>query len=446
MIGHGVTGHGVPVSRRPLVVLAAAFLAFAAYGSLVPFDIQRVTFHEAVARFAATPWVPLAHASKTDLLTNVLLYVPIGFFVLGTLAADSRRLALLGWPLVVCAALVFAASIEFGQIFVSGRTASWNDVAAQTAGAAAGGALWILMGSLVADWFRTARRSPSSADRLFRVLGVYVALWLVLGLLPFDYTVRPQELAEKFRAGRIVLQPFGPATTVADVVGTFIMAVPVGVFAYLWARQTHPGQAPLVGIVAGAAATAVVESAQLLAMSRTADVTDVVVSVAGTSLGVWLSLEVERQPTADHARGVRIWPLAALLGWVVLLAARHWSPFDFVADGAFARTRLELMFRMPFHSYYWGTPLNAFAEAATKFLLGMPVGALLQWMWQPSSVAARRLHVIGIALLAFLLFLGVELGQVFVPSRVPDQTDVYIAVVGALTGAYLSRLLSASSR
>lgn len=431
--------HAGGVPRAPLVGLAAAFMGFAAYGSFVPFDLKRVALAEAVERFAATPYVPLAEASKTDLLTNVLLFVPIGFFLLGALAARSRRLGVAAWPFVVAAGFTFATAIEFGQIFVSGRTPSWNDVAAETIGTTAGAALWILAGPFVAGWFQAAGRSASPTDRLYRILGIYAALWLLLGLLPFDYTVRPQELAEKFRAGRIVLQPFGPGTTATDVVGTFLMAAPLGVFGLLWGRQKAPGHATLAGVLLGTAGAAVVEFAQLLAVSRVADVTDVLANVAGVGFGVWLGATLGHPLRAEPHRQVRLWPLVGLVAWTALLVIRHWSPFDFTADGHFLRSRVDLMLRVPFHSYYWGMPLFSFAEASTKFLLGMPVGALWQLTWSPPTARWRLIHSACGVVTASVLFTAIEVGQLALPSRVPDQTDIYIALAGAVAGIAAAR-------
>lgn len=435
-------------SRRGLLcALAIFFLAFAAYGSFVPLNLTYVPFDQAIEQFRSTPFVPLARASKTDFLTNVLLFMPIGFFVLGTLADRSRRRAVLWLVPVVGFSLAYSIAIEFGQIYFSGRTPSWNDVFAETLGSVLGGGAWIVVGSIAVDWLGEARHATSVADRVFRLLGGYVALWLVLGLLPFDYTVRPAELAEKFRAGRILLVPFNGRDTLADMIGTLLMAAPVGVFGYLWARHHSSGRPRLIGLGVVAAGTAVVEFAQLLAMSRTADVTDLVLNGAGGAAGVWGASRAEARAGADgQASGVRLWPLAALAAWCVLLVLRHWSPFDFVADGPFVRSRLDLMMRVPFHSYYWGMPIYAFAEAASKFLLGMPVGALLQWMWLPASPRLRLIQGIAITAAAAALFAGVELGQLLVPSRVPDQTDVYIATAGAVAGLLAVRLVMATRR
>lgn len=430
-----------------LFALAGAFVAFAAYGSFVPLRLSWVPFEQAVAQFRATPFIPLGDASKSDFLTNVLLFIPIGFFVLGTIADRSRTAALIWWPSVVGFCLAFSVAIEFGQIYFSGRTPSWNDVFAETLGGTLGGAAWIAFGSYVLDWLGETRHLSSAADRVFRLLAAYGALWLVLGLLPFDYTVRPQELAEKFRSGRILLQPFNGRDTLADTMGTFLMAVPIGVLGYLLGKRRQWSRPVLTGIAVGGIATVVVEFAQLLAMSRTADVTDVLLNGTGSAIGALAASRADGTTSAAlGGPGVRLWPLAALAGWCVLLVLRHWSPFDFVADGEFIRSRVPIMFRVPFHSYYWGMPIFAFAEAASKFLLGMPVGALMQWMWLPSSPRMRTLQAAGIVLAAFGLFAGVELGQLLLPSRVPDQTDIYIATGGAIAGLAAVRLVLSPRR
>jgi glycopeptide antibiotics resistance protein len=431
-------------ARRRLILpgLAAAFVAFAAYGSFVPLRWNAVPLDAAVAQFAQTPFIPLSRASRSDFLTNVLLFVPIGFLLLGVAGNRSRGWAAVWFVPVVLVCLAFSAAIEFGQIFVSGRTPSWNDVFAETLGGALGALAWAVVGPAWVDWLAEIFRSESQSDRVFRLLGAYTALWVVLGLQPFDYTLRPEGLAQKFRAGRIVLEPFGSGFNLSDVVGTLLMAVPVGIFGVLAAVHRKAARPAVLGLGIAIGAACLVEFAQLLAVSRTADVTDLLVNGAGGALGVFLATRALAAPLRPGgAGGIRLWPLAALTAWCVVLIARHWTPFDFVADGRFVRSRLPLMFRVPFHSYYWAMPISAFAEASAKLLLGIPVGALLQWMWLPTSRGLLRAQAIAIALLSGALFLGIELGQLLLPTRVPDQTDVYIGTAGAIVGLIAVRLV-----
>ena len=431
------------MTRRALLLgLAVLFAGFAAYGSFVPLRLRSIPVADAVATFRSTPLVPFAQASRTDLLTNVLLFVPIGFFLLGAVAWRRKGLtAFLAFP-VVAASIALSVAIEFGQVFVAGRTPSWNDVVADSVGACAGAGLWLLAGNRLVSWFTPVLESAAPSERVFRLLAVYTAAWLLMGVVPFDYTLRPQELAEKFREGRIVLQPFAPGTSIADVLSTWFMAMPVGVFCALAALHFEVTAPKLVAVVSGLCAVIGLEFAQVLAVSRTADATDVLIAAAGVGVGVHLGT---RGASTPEAGAVRLWPLAAVAAWLLVVAARHWSPFDFVADGAFMRKRLSLMLQLPFTSYYWGNPLVAFSEVMTKVLLAVPVGALFQLVWLPRTARWRTLQFLAIAVLSAGIFLVVEIGQLMLPTRIPDQTDIYIGVAGAVLGAGLIRLVSRGS-
>ena len=100
-----------------------------------------------------------------------------------------------------------------------------------------------------------------------------------------------------------------------------------------------------------------------------------------------------------------------------------------------------MFLQVPFSGYYWGNPLNAFGELTTKLLLGVPVGALLQMIYTPGTSAGRRWQAAGILTVSFCIFLVIELGQLLLPSRYPDQTDVYIGTAGACIGMVAVRLL-----
>ena len=422
---------------------AALFAAFATYGSWVPLEIHIVPLDVAIARFSQTPLIPLHRASRTDFVTNVLLFMPIGFFLVGALAGRTRAAAVAWLAPVTALCLGLSVAIEFGQIFVSGRTPSWNDVVAETLGAALGAGAWLLAGPDVLDWIaRLARADSSRTDTLWRLLGIYTAAWVLLGVLPLDFTIRPQELAQKLRAGRIVLEPFGGPATLSDNIGVVLMALPIGGFGLLLGMRRRSEWPLAFALLFGGALTSSVEFAQLLAFSRTADVTDLFMNMSGVALGAWaLGRGLERDMLSPDT-SVRLWPLGALALWCVVLGVRHWSPFDFALSADMVKARLPIMFQVPFRSYYWGMPLNSLAEAMTKVLLSIPVGILLQLTWSPRHRLGRILHTAVIVAAAAVIFLAIEFGQLLVPSRVPDQTDVYIGIGAAMAGMAISRLLT----
>jgi glycopeptide antibiotics resistance protein len=272
------------------------------------------------------------------------------------------------------------------------------------------------------------------------LLGAYVVVWAVLAALPLDFTLRPQELAGKFRAGRIGLRPFADFTF-RDVGGTFLMAVPLGVFGVLWASLRQWPRPPLVGLVFGTALVLAGEVVQFLSMSRTAEITDLMMGLAGTIVGVMTARRWLGSGDALDAGRVRLWPIAALIGWVLALVVRHWSPFEFNADGAFVRSRIPMFLQVPFSGYYWGLAPAVLVDASTKLLMGIPVGAMLQLVWCPDNRWLSRLTGLAAIAISGAIFLVIELGQLLLPSRFPDQTDIYIGTLGAAAGVFLVRLL-----
>jgi glycopeptide antibiotics resistance protein len=166
--------------RRTYAVGAAAAILFALYGSLVPFDWRGVSFADAVREYAVF-WsrVRIDWVARADVIANVLLAVPIGFFVMGSLTVDryglGARTARAAATLVT--GVVLALVLEFLQIFVNNRVVSQRDVFAQAAGTVLGLAAWSLLGQTITDWLRGHHRTrgaglPAGLQRMRAILAI----------------------------------------------------------------------------------------------------------------------------------------------------------------------------------------------------------------------------------------------------------------------------------
>ena len=404
--------------RLTLAALAATFAAFSAYGSFVPLDFKRIAVADAIDTFARTPLVPLARASRSDFITNVLLFVPIGFFLLGALGGLGRQAYWLFLP-VVAACLGLSIAIEFGQIFVSGRTPSWNDVLAETIGGSAGAALWIATRSRAVGWSArlTATGQPPErpVEPAGRLRGPLAGARRPAARLHHPAAGTGRKIPCRAYRAAAIRRPRnagGQHRDRADGVARRRLRrpawreSPVGVAACLRPALRRPR-----GCRARARAGAGGVPHGRRHRRRHEPAWHCRRGAAGVA-------ESGSRGPHDQA-GFRLWPLAALCAWCLVLIVRHWTPYDFVASGDFVRSRVPIMFRVPFHSYYWGMPLNSLAEALTKLLLAMPVGALLQATWMPGLLGGRRWQAVGIVLLSAGLFLAIEAGQLLLPIAGP---------------------------
>jgi glycopeptide antibiotics resistance protein len=418
--------------------LAGAFAAaaFAAYISLVPFAFQAFSLEE--LRRALASSFEAGIGSRSNFLANIVLFVPVGFFGAGALARRSS--ALVRDLALFAAAGVLSAAIEALQVAVPGRTPSLADVGAQALGTAVGYGLWRLIRDEIREW-HDRFSTDSAISGATTLLAFYAVCRAIALLLPFDVTVDLGTLAQKFRAGALRVVPFAHfsgAGDLPDAVTTMLLSVPLGVLATLgW---TRPGtrRGVLSAVLAATAFLALLETAQVLVISRVADATDVVTGAAGAAMGV--ALASRRTEARRHAPRtfVSLGPLSAIFAAAALYVIYNWSPFDFQVSRMMVAERLPMLAAVPFSNYYQNTELQAVSDFATKLLVAMPLGIVAGLLVLGRGARFPRVGWVTTLALAVVFFTAVEAGQLFLRSRYPDDTDILIAVLGFTAGVWLT--------
>jgi VanZ family protein len=443
------------VPRWWWAVAAAAVAAFAAYISLVPFDFVRPPAGVTLIHLLQTR-VETRIGSDSNLLANAVMFAPFGFF--GTGALVNERSRALRWVAAVLVVLVtsvlLSCTIEFLQIFVPGRTPSVIDVSSQLAGTLGGVAAWAVLGREVRTW--SVRFAAGSRSALELVLAMYAAVRFLLFLQPMDVTVELSDLAHKFRAGGIVLDPLRSpllhGAMLPSVLSDLLLAVPIGVLAVIARnpRDRRRGAAPAMAF--GVLFFLLAEMARVFIRSQTADAADLLLNCLGMAVGVAItSALVPHRATpadlaADTASSHRGLLGPALVAAALLYAAYNWSPFDFTFSRGFVADRLSALGHVPFESYYVNSISNAVTQIVTKVMLALPLGALFQLWIRPERTAYRRsITAIWLAATA-LFFTAIEVGQALLPSRYPDNTDIILAVAGVWIGMQLVRPFQATKR
>jgi VanZ family protein len=433
--------------RRVYGWLAAGVIVFTFYGSLLPFNLRPRPIGDAWSAFQLLLVSPRPdRVSRTNFIANVLLFVPVGFCLMGArLAERPGRCRVASTALIVLTFSVLVSTLaEFLQMFAPGRIASPLDIFAQAVGCIIGIAAWISAGPSLTHWVRESGRSRH--DRLARALTAYAALWAFVTLAPFDITVDVGELGERLRSGLIVVVPFAspaPSSRQAwNAVAQTLSCIPIGMLAVVgWRRDSFRRSAGGAWVM-GAAAVVAVEVAQVFIQSHAADATEILFGWLGVALGVWAGTRLPGQRrTASVATGSTRTPaIVATLLWAVVICGYHWQPFDFGIDRAIVRDKLAQISLIPFDGYRRGSELSAFSNLLSKIAVAVPLGLLAASAARTTQLSLGVLMAIWIALAA--AFFGVvEAGQLFVPSRVPDPTDVLMGVAASLGGLWLGRWL-----
>ncbi len=204
--------------------LLLAVVALIAYGSLYPFNFKRDAIDGDL--FNALSSLSWARAGRGDRVSNVLLYIPLGFCLF--LWIESGRRRWLAAVVVVVLGAMLSLLIEVAQMFISPRVPSLTDLSLNTLGTLAGtaaGFVWRSLSSLIPMQTVGGNRSDRTAL-------IVILLWLGWRLAPFV----PMITLAKIKFALVPL--FAPQIDVAATLGYLVcwLVVAQAIFA-LASRQ-----------------------------------------------------------------------------------------------------------------------------------------------------------------------------------------------------------------
>ncbi len=272
-------------AARVYVWAATTCVAFAVWGSLFPFDYRPVSFAEAIDVFLVLGGPRQAELSLSDAFSNFLLFVPIGLFVAASL--ERRWTPRHPAALVIAGGTLLSIAIEFAQAFVPWRTPSTLDVVAEAAGTIAGLAAWRLAAADLDAAVRSATVAWHRASAGERILLVYCGLFAFAWLFPFDFTLRPNEIADKYLHKRLLL-PFVPspdAATPTEWRVVSVAAVPLGWAGAVCGRPPGSRRSSLRAFLIAMFALLTLALAQVPVFSRNTDLTLLLAALPGVAVG-----------------------------------------------------------------------------------------------------------------------------------------------------------------
>lgn len=413
-------------THKPLFMALLLYLAFVIYGSLVPLHFSPRPLAEAIARFSNIPFLQLGIESRADWVANVLLFVPLAFLAAQVSLRTPRPiLRIFGYAGIATACAALAVAIEFTQIFFPPRTVSQNDIAAEILGALAGLIAHATIGTRVFRWADKLWQIRTSQGRAEHILQLYLAGLLLFNVLPLDLTLSAAEIYHKWVGHQVQLIPFGGrvlgAETTYELLTDVMVWIPIGI---LWRLSGHR---LAWCIAAGLAFATFIEFLQLFVVSRTTDITDVILAGFGTWLGARVVRDGINHLTWPSERTISL----LLAGWIVVVIALFWYPFNFQLNA-----RVHVPHRVLFETYYFTSEYRALNELLRKIATFLPGGLVL-------AVASRHLStrvsaMIGTSMFGLVAAL-IETGQLFLPGKVADVTDWLLETIGGILGLALGR-------
>ncbi len=414
--------------RRPVsTTLWILFTLFVVYKTTMPFNFSREVGW-AARKFARTPWSPLVSAdtgrrvSISDVVQNVLLFVPFG--VLGVLTLRGARSRGATLAIVVGLGAALSVMIETLQLWTIDRIAATSDVLSNLIGALAGAVGTVTAETTLNRLFRRLERTgiltlPSFYPAMVATMVIVIAAWE-----PFDATLDVGSFAAKARA--LMRDPWQAGPITDEGIAVVQYALSSWVLARLaaeWRAHRPVAVTAIVGLIAAFG----LEACQVIIASRMPSLEDAVVRAGGVMIGLVLSrtTKVEAHP--------RTWFVLLVLTTAAAAAIWMFSPFlmapAYHSFGWF-----------PFFGYYKHTTFETVSHVIELLLIYFPIG-FGAWLVARNPTIATFVAIAATLVVA----VPIEYGQGWFVGRYPDLTDIAVSVVGAVFGVLTARAAPRSS-
>ena len=418
-----------------------AYCAFILYGCFIPFHFN---FDPNFVRWRWTVFLTeslredIARPSLSDIISNILLFVPFGILSVWGRAPDSTdRAGFLAIGRTTLTGLLFAITIESGQTVAPGRDPSMLDALCNGMGAFIGAA-WgsvLIRGYrkyLQTEFVRVLCRQPSLLLLAYLICGILIASYF-----PFEVTLDVSSLWRNFKNSQIL--PFRSTSYGYWLTLSVDKGIAYSLIAYLilinlrrFSRPLTAGLAWLLAVLFGCA----IEFGKLFFAGRAFHADNIVIAALGAFLGVVLIPCLCAVASVKRHREA-IW-FMLVLGFLVYFEL---FPFDWIAIRELP-TRFPAIEWLPFKSYYYAQPIAALFDLQKKVYSFIPLGFFTTAFFSARASGPSRLKPV---LLCLVISAGLELAQIGLRSRTPSTSDMIIFTFSAWVGVVLFDLVHSIS-
>ena len=404
------------------------------YASLMPFDFELGNINGNMEGFwSYWPINPRARVSGSDVVSNLTMYVPLGW-MLATRLRLGRKSTAFSFAIATLWCSAISLFVELTQLNLMSRIGDASDWLLNTFSGFAGAAFGVFCGTGIwlssVRWTRrTWKTSPVDIAVMF-----FMLLLAADALVPFLPTILLKQVWASIKKSKfdlsagLAVHPWHWWLVCRALVYAVLTCMLSG-----WGGRT-PNWKDWVRACAIAASLAFcLELGKLMIVSRFFNMANVAVAWSGCIVAVFLGAFIGRCP--ERYRAKIDFALAAILVYLFYLA---WTPFNFVWDSSMlARVSSSAVKMLPFYHYAMGGKLNhvrLFVQSV--FMMGLLV-YLLRVRY--GLFEKGRFKVLSAALFGSAFGFVLEGGQVFLSSRTPSMTDIYCFAIGGAIGAYVPR-------
>jgi VanZ family protein len=352
------------------------------YGTLFPFQFDFI--HNSWRSFGLTPFWDVERGrihSLPDMMSNVLLTIPLGFFGFIWFGRNGKKQRIAQWFFI---GFLLGLLVELIQLYIPSRTSEITDALNNGIGSLVGGTIALFYGRKILDII-----SGSLTEKKITCYWMLAAILAIGLLLPLDLGLNVSHIKSSLK--NLWLNPWESGFPIQD---GWIQLVE---FAILGALASSIRKPKIVLLTL--ALPLLFELMQLLVESHAPSLRDFALNFTGAALGI----------AAARIYPSIIRPATGFALMALALLAQGLSPFRFTVPSHFEW--------IPLVEYYNQTTGAALYDAMT----GLLSYGLLAFLWPRKSTI----------LFVVVLDGSIETAQIFIPTRSAGTTDILIAGLGA---------------
>ena len=422
------------IEQRVLRWLFVLYCLFILYGTFIPFRFSSDPLFVSARwrNFLSPPYLNgVRQFSTLDVVSNVLLFIPFGFFWVGSKSGKSFFVGFLNASFGIgLIGGLFSLAIELGQLYSPGRTASLLDAFCNGSGAALGG----IFGYVVFRGLRGALGDALLHAICYRPTLVLLGLLMIVPLAdayyPFEISLDVSTVWNNLKSIQRIPFAGGFHRSWLDlIIEKVIVFAAIGYLAVTNIKQSSPRLGAGFALILCLAFAFSVEAGKLIFVGRVTNIENFILCAAGAIVGVFVIAPFGQTSFCrSHARSLLFILVVALLSYSEL------SPFDWIQSDNELPTRWARIEWLPLLAYYGADLQSTLFDLGKKLFLVGPLGILLAASKKPVSIASSR---------TFALIAGLVIGsllealQIALRSRTPSLTDVLLMGVASWTGAVI---------
>ena len=404
-------------------ILSALFAVFIIYGTVIPFNLAS-SREQVLTNLSEIIWTPFidpdgSRASIPDVIQNILLFIPFGFFGFFALRPNTTSsLTSLLLRMFLTGGLGFALSmtVEILQIFTVDRVTSVTDLLTNTLGTVIG----CIGAHILAESLDRLIRSPivqkASCSYTFYPLILSFIIVATGALQPFDFGLDVGRIGS--RVLRILRNPFDFTLIIRDEPFLFFRFFLFGYVCTLWFKENEQSRAASKGAVLSSVTAVFLEGSQIFTKSHIPGLQDTLVMVLGSVSGAFCIPSITRRASIKQLCFLMTGAILFTSGIQVL------SPFRF-------KSIYQSINWIPFLPYYDRNFITALGMFVEGMLIYFPLGFVLRLLLSNSSTVFSIIGLIGLGIASAL-----EFAQGWVVGRHPDITDILGAFIGTVVGVW----------